>query len=109
MIETSPLNRYSEYKEYVESLGFIIVPFEEFHSVRSKGVHLYSIPPGKIYEDRHLFHFWKSRTREMVHRSYQEYLNMANGWAGKHNQYVDEWKELDRTKNYYENASSFSE
>lgn len=108
-IKAAPLNRYGDYKEYIENLGFVIVPFDEFHSVRYNGVHLYSIPPGKIYDERHDFHFWQSPTRKMIHRSFGEYLQVADGWEKKRNAYIKEWKELDRTKNYYENSSSFYE
>lgn len=108
-IKATPLNRYGDFKEYIEKLGFKIVPFDEFHSVRFRGVHLFSIPPGKIYNERHDFHFWKSPTRNMIHRPFREYIQIADGWVKRRYDYVKEWKELERTKNYHENSSAFYE
>lgn len=100
---------YIPYVEYLRKNGYFVVPFDDFHSVRYGNVHLFSIPPGKIYEKRHDFHFWETKSKKMIHRSYKEYIDIANGWLKRRNDYIKEWNYLDNTKDYYENSSSFYE
>lgn len=99
-------NRYQDYKEYIEKLGFYIVPLgsteNDVHSVRKCGVHLYSIPPGKIYDCVVKSHkFVSDAGNELVHETFAQLCKKADGWYLKANSYLDEWYALERTKDYH--------